>query len=203
MNGVLVGYSVAVGVLRSVLFYAATVAAGLALVDWAVRTRRINPFSGVARFFRGSVEPVMAPVERVVVRAGGRPSMAPWWSLVALVVGGLVLLWVLDFVQGLLVQVAFGMRSPSTLPVILIQWAFRLLELSLLVRVLSSWLPISPYSKWIRWSYTLTEWLLAPLRRIIPPLGMVDITPIVAYLVLSWVLEPLVLRLFAGALAPG
>jgi YggT family protein len=37
----------------------------------------------------------------------------------------------------------------------------------------------------VRWSFVLTEWLLAPLRRIIPPLGMIDITPIVAYFVIQ------------------
>ena len=66
--------------------------------------------------------------------------------------------------------------------------------LALIVRVLASWLPISPYSIWIRWSYPLTNWILNPLRRIIPPLGMMDITPIVAYLLLAWVLEPLLVR---------
>jgi YggT family protein len=30
----------------------------------------------------------------------------------------------------------------------------------------------------------LTEWLLAPLRRIVPPLGMIDITPLIAYFLL-------------------
>jgi YggT family protein len=52
------------------------------------------------------------------------------------------------------------------------------------VRVISSWFRISPWSRWIRWSYVLTEWLLAPLRRVIPPFGMIDITPIVAYILL-------------------
>jgi hypothetical protein len=39
---------------------------------------------------------------------------------------------------------------------------------ALIVRVLSTWLPVSPYSKWIRWSYVLTDWLINPLRRLIP-----------------------------------
>jgi YggT family protein len=59
------------------------------------------------------------------------------------------------------------------------------LRLALLVRVLSSWLPISPYSKWIRWSYALTDWMIIPLRRLIPSIGMIDITPIVAWFGLS------------------
>jgi len=57
--------------------------------------------------------------------------------------------------------------------------------LALLVRVISSWLPISPYSRWIRWSYVLTEWMIAPLRRIIPLIGAIDITPIVAWFLLN------------------
>jgi YggT family protein len=57
--------------------------------------------------------------------------------------------------------------------------------LSLLVRVISSWLPISPYSGWVRWSYILTEWMVAPLRKLIPTLGPIDITPIIAWLLLS------------------
>ena len=63
-------------------------------------------------------------------------------------------------------------------------WALDFLTFALLVRVVSSWLPVSPYSKWIRWSYVSTEWILAPLRRVIPACGGIDITPIVAYLIL-------------------
>jgi YggT family protein len=32
--------------------------------------------------------------------------------------------------------------------------------------------------------HALTDWLLDPLRRVIPPIGMIDITPMVAYLML-------------------
>ena len=60
-----------------------------------------------------------------------------------------------------------------------------LLQIALIVRVVSSWVRISPYARWIRWSFTLTEWLLVPLRRLIPPLGMIDITPIVAFFVIQ------------------
>jgi YggT family protein len=51
--------------------------------------------------------------------------------------------------------------------------------------VVSSWFGISPYSRWMRWAFTLTEPILAPLRRVIPSIGMIDITPIIAYFVLG------------------
>ncbi|HXQ77495.1 MAG TPA: YggT family protein [Gemmatimonadaceae bacterium] len=199
MNGFLVGYALLVHGLRVVLFVAAVIVAVIALVDWLVRTRRISPFNGIARFFRRSVDPLMVPVERTVMRAGGQPASAPWWSLVAVIVGGVVLISLLDFVGGLLLQLAAGISNPRALPIILLSWAFKIVELALIVRVLSSWLPISPYSRWIRWTNPLTNWILVPLRRVIPLLGMIDITPIVAYLLLAWILEPTVLRLVGAA----
>jgi YggT family protein len=174
-------YMTALDVLQSVLFYLAIAAALVALVDWAIRTRRINPFGGIARFFRRFVDPLLVPVERMVVRAGGKPASAPWWALAAVVVGGILLLNVLQFLGSLMIQLAVATTSPKDAPRILIGWAFSLLLLALIVRVLSSWLPVSPYRWYIRWSYTMTEWFLGPLRRVLPPFGMIDLSPIVAY----------------------
>jgi YggT family protein len=200
MNTILVDYALFVGGVRVVVFVAAVLTGVIVLVDWLVRTRRISPFSGVARFFRRSVDPLMVPVERAVIRAGGQPASAPWWSLVAVVAGGVVLLFLLDVLRGLLAQLALGVGDPRILPIILLSWAFRLVEFALIIRVLSSWLPISPYSRWIRWTYPLTNWILVPVRRIIPTVGRIDITPIVAYLALSWILEPIVIRVVRGLL---
>lgn len=194
MNSLLLDFALFLRGVRVVVFALAVLAAVIALVDWLVRTRRISPFSGIARFFRRSVDPMMVPVERTVIRAGGQPQAAPWWTLVVVVVGGLVLIYLLEFIGGLLRQLAAGVSAPRLLPLLFISWAFKLVEFALLVRVIVSWLPISRYSRWVRWSFTLTEWFLAPLRRIIPPLGMIDITPFVAYLALAWVLEPLLLN---------
>lgn len=62
---------------------------------------------------------------------------------------------------------------------------FSLLMLALFVRVLSSWFGASPYSKVMRVVNVLTDWLLDPLRKILPPFGMIDLSPMVAYLMLS------------------
>lgn len=179
---------------RVAVFVVAVLVGVVALADWLVRTRRVSPFSGVARFCRRTVDPVMVPVERLVVRAGGQPASAPWWTLVATILGGLALILVLQFVGGLLAQLLVAIQQPAMLPVLIVSWALKLVELALIVRVIASWLPISPYSIWIRWSYPLTNWILNPLRRIIPTLGMIDITPLVAYLLIAWVLEPLIVR---------
>ena len=183
----LAAFAAFIQIARTALLYIGVVVAVICAIDWAVRTRRINPFSKLARFCRGSIDPLMAPIERVIVRAGGVPSAAAWWSLVAYAVFGILLITVLGFVYGILYQVVAMAYNPSDAWRVVLGWAFDILRLALLVRVLSSWLPISPRSKWLRWSYVLTEWMIGPLRRIIPMVGMFDITPIVAWLFLSLV----------------
>jgi YggT family protein len=144
----------------------------------------LAPFGAVARFCRRYIDPLLAPIERRVVRRGGLPSAAPWWALGVVVVGGLLLLALLEFLGRLFLQVAWGASSPGRFGLLLVSWTFTALRVALIVRVISSWFQISPWSKWIRWSYVLTEWMLAPLRRIVPAFGPVDITPLVAFILL-------------------
>lgn len=185
MNEALVGYRQVIEIVRVVLFWLALAVATIALVDWAVRTRRLNPFGPIARFFRRFVDPLMAPVERIVVRRGGQPSAAPWWSLVVVVVGGILLLALLNFLAGVFTEIYFGVTSPSRFAALLVKAIIRLLQLALIVRVVSSWISLSPHSRLLRWTHALTEWMLAPLRRVIPMFGPVDITPLVAYFALA------------------
>jgi len=190
----LFAFDAVLGVLRLALFAVAVLLAVVFALDWAVRTRRLSPFGPVARFFRSTVDPMIAPVERRVVRAGGLPSSAPWWALAAAVVGGIILLSLLGFVRGWLAM-AYGAvaQGPRGIYVLLVVTTAGLLQIALLVRVVSSWVRLSPYSPWVRWSFVLTDPILRPLARIIPPLGMMDVTPIVAYLLINYVLTPLLL----------
>ena len=186
MDAFLGTFDLVLYVLRIALFVAAVILAVVCLIDWLVRTRRINPFNPVARAMRRTVDPLMAPVERRIVNAGGLPTSAPWWTLVFAVVGAILLIALLGFVRGQIVNIAASSREGAMgFAALLIQWTFGLLRFALIVRVISSWFRASPYSPYIRWSYQLTEWLIAPLRQIIPTIGVIDITPIVAYFLLG------------------
>ena len=187
-------------VLRITLFWIVMVLAVVCLLDWLVRTRRISPFNPIARFMRSTVDPLMAPIERRIVRAGGMPTSAPWWTLVFVVVFTLVVVSLLGFLRNH-VMMAVGMANSGGaygILILLVQWTFALLRLALIVRIISSWFGMSPYSRWIRWSYQLTEPILAPLRRVVPTIGVIDITPIVA-----WFLIGIVQWLVLGALMGG
>ncbi|MFY7923014.1 MAG: YggT family protein [Gemmatimonas sp.] len=181
-------------VLRPMVFGAGVLAGLGAVASWAVRTRRISPFSGGARFIRERVDPVLiAPMERKLLRAGGTPYAAPWWALAAVVVGGLLLISGIQFLRDQLVMMAFASQSGAGLLMLAVKWTFSVLRIALFARVISSWVGGGPYSKWWRWSYVLTEWFLAPLRNVIPTIGMIDISVLVAYFGLG-ILESVITR---------
>lgn len=170
------------GVLRPAVFVAGALAAVAAVVSYSVRTRKISPFSPFARLIRDKVDPwLITPMERRIMRAGGTPYAAPWWSLAAVIVGGLVLLSAVGFIRDQLMMLAMMSSSGASLAALLVHWTFSVLKLALFARVISSWVGGSAYSKWWRWSYVLTEWFLGPMRQVIPTIGMIDITVIIAY----------------------
>jgi len=176
------------GAIRFALAVIAGIFAVFCLIDWLVRTRRVNLFGSLARFSRSKIDPVLEPIERKVVRAGGNPTSAPLWALAAVVIGGILLISVLDFLRAEIMGLAFAVRSgPGGIFKLLVAWTFDFLRIAILVRVVSSWLPISPYSPWIRWSYALSEPILKPLRQVIPAMGPIDITPIIAYFLIGFI----------------
>lgn len=171
---------------RLVVMAVVALLALVCLVDWLARTRRLNPFNPAARFLRHSFDPLIKPMEHRVIRAGGLPSAAPLWTLAVAVVLGLVLVTLVDFVLGQVAGAWLALHGgPREIFVLLVEWTFLILKTALLVRVIVSWLPVSPYSPWVRWSFVVSEPLLQPLRAVIPTLGMFDITPIVAYFILG------------------
>jgi len=70
----------------------------------------------------------------------------------------------------------------------LVSDAFFLYSLVLLARVVASWIPgLGPRQPVMQLLLTLTEPVLAPLRRLLPPVGGLDVSPLVAFLLLELV----------------
>ena len=65
------------------------------------------------------------------------------------------------------------------------------LWLAILVRVILSWFPVDPSNPIIRLVWDVTEPILAPFRRVIPKIGMFDLSPLAAFLVISFLQQSL------------
>lgn len=180
---------------RGAALLVAVLALGAALLDRAVRRRKVNPFGRVGRFTRRVVDPLLKPFERRLLLAGRSTDAAAWWMVGAVVVGGLLLIALLDFIRGELVRTAMAASGgPRGILVLVVGWAFSIVQIALLVRVFASWFRVNPFSPWMRLVHALTEWILRPLRQLIPPLGgMIDLSPLIAYFLLG-LLEGVLLR---------
>jgi YggT family protein len=170
---------------RSMVLLALVYAAIVAVTHWAVRSRRMEPFGGWARLVRRISEPVILPLERRMIRAGANPQNAPYWLLGIVIAAGLLLLSLTQWLIGTAVALSLlATGGPRVWLRVALGAVFTILMTAILIRVIASWFGIGPYRKWMRPFYVLTDWLIEPIRRILPPFGMFDFSPMVAWLVL-------------------
>lgn len=67
----------------------------------------------------------------------------------------------------------------------IINVAFQVYSWLMIARILLSWVRTDPRNPIIRFVYEITEPFLGIFRRVIPPIGMIDISPIAAFIVLD------------------
>ena len=70
---------------------------------------------------------------------------------------------------------------------------FYALWAAILGRVIISWLNLSPYNPIVVILYQITEPILGPIRRVLPQMGMIDLSPMVAIIVMM-VVQRILLR---------
>ncbi|HEY6809123.1 MAG TPA: YggT family protein [Gemmatimonadales bacterium] len=181
--------------LRYAVFGAFGVAVLAAGAGWLVRTRRLSPFGALGRFARRASEPLLAPVERRLLRSGGNPVNAGWWLVMGVAVAGVLLLagvrWLLEAGWSLRATLAAG---PGAVFGLAVGFAYSVLVLAVVVRVVGAWFGVFRYTWWMRPAYVLTDWLMEPLQRVLPRYGRFDWSPLAA-LVALWLLKSVLLAL--------
>jgi YggT family protein len=177
---------------RYAVFAVFIVALVAAVASWLVRTTRVSPFTPLGRGLKTFSDPLLKPVEARLFRAGGNPVHAGTWLVIGVAVLGVVaisaLRWLVVLTAGF--QLAAG-RGPRAVIATVVIVAYDVLFFALLARVILSWLGIGRYTRWMRPVYWLTDWLVEPIRRVLPPVGMFDFSPLAALLAL-WVLKQLI-----------
>lgn len=67
---------------------------------------------------------------------------------------------------------------------------------TLFARVILSWVPVNPYNPVVRFIHDMTEPVMAPFRRILPPVGGIDFSPILLFAVYSFVMRLILTNLW-------
>jgi YggT family protein len=65
----------------------------------------------------------------------------------------------------------------------------QLLSLAIFLRAILSWFSLDPRNPLIQVLDQITEPILSPLRRVVPRIGMIDITPLVAIILLQFLAQ--------------
>lgn len=69
---------------------------------------------------------------------------------------------------------------------VLFSMVFKVIYFLLVIRIIVSWFQVNPFSEPISLLYRVTEPILLPLRKLPLQVGMIDFSPIVAFILLSF-----------------
>ena len=191
---------------RTVLFFTWAIQVAIVAVIALMILRLIgdaadlNPFGWASRTLRRLTDGFLLPVRGKLREVGADPKFAP---LVVILVSILLgyFIWQLVATLGIALSgVITGVQSGELFLVLgfILNGLISLYILLIFVRIIFSWGMVSYTNRVMRFLVDTTEPLLGPLRRIVPPLGRMDISPIVAFLIL-WLFQAAI----AGTLLRG
>lgn len=160
----------------------------------------LNPFGSVSITLRRLTDPLITPVKRILINLSVDPKYAPLVTiLIAILLGWFVLQLVANvanMIAGILLSSQRAALGPLVGYVLYGMLAFY--SLLIFIRIIFSWVMVSYSNRVMRFLVNTTEPLMGPLRRIVPPVGRFDISPIVAFIII-WIFQAAV----AGTLLRG
>ena len=158
----------------------------LVLARVMVNYADMNPFSRTAVTIRQFSDPLLIPVRRILMSYGLDQKLAPFVTiLIAILIG-----WLLLELVGSVVFTAGGVVTSLqrgallSLAGYLLFGILAVFSLLIVARIVLSW-GMSYGNRIMRFLVSVTEPILGPFRRMIPPLGMFDISPIIVLLILQ------------------
>lgn len=160
----------------------------------------LNPFSWPALTIRRLTDPLIGPVRRGLIGFGVDPKYSPLIAILIAILLGWFVLQLVSSIANTIAGVLLSLQQQLVVPVIgyVLYGLLAFYTLLIFIRIIFSWVMISYSNRVMRFLVNTTEPLLGPLRRIVPPLGMFDISPIVAFFIL-WLFQAAV----AGTLLRG
>ncbi len=152
----------------------ASVVGGILLLRFWMQAIRVRPPSSIAQFMFQLTDWLVTPLRRILPGIGGYD----WASL-----AGAFLIALLSVVLGLWIMSSLSVETVLLLAVLrLAQWILYGFMGLILIEVVFSW--VNPHAPLAPLVQALTDPLMRPLRRVIPLIGNIDLSPLAAFLLL-------------------
>ena len=172
----------------------------LMVVRLIIDAMDLNPFAWTSRTLHRLTDGFVIPVRGGLRGFGADPKFAPLVVILIAILLGYFVLQLVGTIGVTLLGVLQSLQSGAIVAVLgfIIHGLLSIYILLIIIRIVFSWAMLSYTNRIMRFLVDVTEPLLGPLRRIIPPLGWLDISPFVAFLIL-WLFQAAV----AGTLLRG
>ena len=164
----------------------------------------LNPFSWASRIIRRLTDSFVMPARRALVGLGVDPKFAALVVILVTILLGWFFLWLSEEIAQTLLGVFLSVKAANPVSAMgfIIYGALSVYLVLIFMRIVFSWAMVSYSNRIMRFLVNVTEPLLGPLRRIIPPLGMMDISPIFAFIII-WLFQMAIRgTLLRGGLPP-
>jgi len=186
-------------IVLKVIWLAFAVIAGLLILRLVLTWADPNPFGKIGKFafwIRRRTEKWVYPAARMLATYGVNTRYGPLVTLLVALVLAYFLTQVISntffVIDGLVLGVARG--STSIVIGFVLYGILSVLVLFIFVRFIAAWFVFSraTFMGFIR---RVTDPILVPFQRLIPPVGMFDLSAMIVLLII-WVLQSVVLRVF-------
>lgn len=166
-----------------VVLIVATIA--LMIIRLIVDAADLNPFGFASRTARKLTDNLVIPVRGALRGFGVDPKFAPLVVILLTILLGYFLLQIVNTIGTTVAGVVMSVRMGSAIFALgyVVYGLLSLYMLFLFMRIVFSWGMVSYRNRLMRFLVNVTEPVLGPLRKIIPPLGRMDISPIFAFLI--------------------
>lgn len=160
----------------------------------------LNPFGWMHRTVRRLTDWIVAPMRGGLRGFGVDPKFAPLVAILIVILLGYFAVSLVSTIATTIVGILLGIQNGAPVWILgfILYGLLSIYSLMILVRIVFSWGGVSYGNRLMRFLVDTTEPLLGPLRRVIPPFGMWDISPIVAFLII-WLFQ----QAIAGTLLRG
>ncbi len=164
----------------------------------------LNPFSWTSRTIRRLSDAFVMPARRALIGLGVDPKFAPLIVILIAILLGWFFLWLIEEVAATLIGLIISFKAANPIMGLgyIIYGALSVYTVFIFMRIVFGWGMVSYSNRLMRFLVNTTEPLLGPLRRIIPPLGIMDISPIFAFIII-WLFQQAIRgTLLRGGLPP-
>jgi YggT family protein len=160
-------------ILKLIVDTAAGVLGGVLLLRFWMQVTRVRPPASVAQFTFTVSDWLVRPLRRIVPGAGGYDWASLIGAFLVVLVATSILLLVGTSGQAIVLIALFRF----------LDWILYGFMGLLIVEVIFSW--VNPHAPLAPFIHALNEPLLRPLRRVIPPVGGLDLTVLVALILIQ------------------